>query len=74
VEGGPTLASAFLAAGLVDEVHVSMGPILLGGPKTAVGDLGITTMAEALHLEIRDVLRFQDDLMVVARVQHEGEK
>jgi hypothetical protein len=39
-----------------------------------VGDLGITTMAEALHLEIRDVLRFQDDLMVVARVQHEGEK
>lgn len=74
VEGGPTLASAFLAAGLVDEVHVSMGPMLLGGPKTAVGDLGITTMAEAMYLEIRDVLRFQDDLMVVARVQHEGEK
>lgn len=67
VEGGPTLASAFLAAQLFDEVHISMGPLLLGGPKLAVGDLGISSMSDALKLEILSVERFESDIFVVAR-------
>lgn len=66
VEGGPTLASAFLAAGLVDELLVYVAPMLLGGPRVAVGDLGVTTIADARHFEFADVHRLGDDLLVVA--------
>jgi diaminohydroxyphosphoribosylaminopyrimidine deaminase/5-amino-6-(5-phosphoribosylamino)uracil reductase len=55
LEGGPTLAAAFLGAGLVDEVVAYVAPLLLGSGAAAVGDLGITTMAAALRLEVTDV-------------------
>ncbi|WP_292677898.1 bifunctional diaminohydroxyphosphoribosylaminopyrimidine deaminase/5-amino-6-(5-phosphoribosylamino)uracil reductase RibD [Nocardioides sp.] len=55
LEGGPTLAAAFLDAGLVDEVVVYVAPLLLGAGAAAVGDLGITTMSAALRLEVADV-------------------
>jgi diaminohydroxyphosphoribosylaminopyrimidine deaminase / 5-amino-6-(5-phosphoribosylamino)uracil reductase len=55
LEGGPTLAAAFLEAGLVDEVVTYVAPMLLGAGTSAVGDLGITTIADALHLQITDV-------------------
>jgi diaminohydroxyphosphoribosylaminopyrimidine deaminase/5-amino-6-(5-phosphoribosylamino)uracil reductase len=67
VEGGPTLASAFIEAGLVDEIHITIGPVLIGGPKTAVGALGVNTMSEAMGLEIRDITRLGDDVVVTAR-------
>jgi diaminohydroxyphosphoribosylaminopyrimidine deaminase/5-amino-6-(5-phosphoribosylamino)uracil reductase len=55
LEGGPTLAAAFLGAGLVDEVVAYLAPMLLGAGLASVGDLGIETMSEALHLEVADV-------------------
>lgn len=55
LEGGPTLAAAFLAAGLVDEVVAYVAPMLLGAGRPAVGDLGLTTIADALHLHVDDV-------------------
>ena len=55
LEGGPTLARAFLAAGLVDEVVAYVAPMLLGAGSSAVGDLGITTIADAVHLHVVDV-------------------
>ena len=51
LEGGPTLAAAFLRAGLVDEVVAYVAPMLLGAGRSAVGDLGITTIADALRLD-----------------------
>ena len=55
LEGGPTLAAAFLGAGLVDEVVTYVAPMLLGTGRAAVGDLGISTVREALHLPVTDV-------------------
>ena len=55
LEGGPTLARAFLDAGLVDEVVTYVAPMLLGAGRPAVADLGITTIADALHLHVSDV-------------------
>ncbi len=55
LEGGPTLAAAFLAAGLVDEVVTYVAPMLLGAGRSAVADLGIGTIADARHLAIADV-------------------
>src|SRR5690606_4849971 len=38
VEGGPTLATAFVAAGLVDEYLAYLAPALLGGDRLVLGD------------------------------------
>jgi diaminohydroxyphosphoribosylaminopyrimidine deaminase/5-amino-6-(5-phosphoribosylamino)uracil reductase len=67
VEGGPTLASAVIAAGLADEYAVYLAPALLGGDKLALGDLGIRTIAEARRLTITNVEQLGDDLLVMAR-------
>ncbi|MDU0969001.1 MAG: bifunctional diaminohydroxyphosphoribosylaminopyrimidine deaminase/5-amino-6-(5-phosphoribosylamino)uracil reductase RibD [Actinomycetaceae bacterium] len=47
IEGGPTLVSAALAAGLVDEWHAYRAPLLLGAGRPAIGDLGVHTLAHA---------------------------
>jgi diaminohydroxyphosphoribosylaminopyrimidine deaminase / 5-amino-6-(5-phosphoribosylamino)uracil reductase len=55
LEGGPTLAGAFLREGLVDEVVAYVAPMLLGAGRNAVADLGIESIADALHLDVTDV-------------------
>lgn len=55
LEGGPTLAAAFLRAGLVDEVIAYVAPMLLGAGTSAVADLGIATIGDAYHLDVVDV-------------------
>jgi diaminohydroxyphosphoribosylaminopyrimidine deaminase / 5-amino-6-(5-phosphoribosylamino)uracil reductase len=47
VEGGAQTASAFLAADLVDELHLYTAPILIGDGKRALGALGLTSLGEA---------------------------
>ena len=69
VEGGPVLTTAFLRAGLVDEVHAYLGPLLLGAGRPAVGDLGVVTLADALRLAPVRVHRLGPDVLVVARPQ-----
>ena len=51
VEGGSRILSAFLAAGLVDELIVYLAPTLLGSGTAALEDLGITTLADAQQWE-----------------------
>ncbi|KQS97232.1 bifunctional diaminohydroxyphosphoribosylaminopyrimidine deaminase/5-amino-6-(5-phosphoribosylamino)uracil reductase RibD [Cellulomonas sp. Leaf395] len=71
VEGGPTLAAAFLAAGLVDEVHAYVAPVLLGSGRPAMADLGVTTIGDAVRLITRSVIPLGPDVLVVATVsQH----
>jgi diaminohydroxyphosphoribosylaminopyrimidine deaminase/5-amino-6-(5-phosphoribosylamino)uracil reductase len=67
VEGGPTLASAFIAAGLVDEYLIYLAPALLGGGRVAVGDIGVNSIGDAVRLSIDSVESLGEDLLVVAR-------
>jgi diaminohydroxyphosphoribosylaminopyrimidine deaminase / 5-amino-6-(5-phosphoribosylamino)uracil reductase len=47
IEGGPTLAGAFLRAGVIDRIVAYIAPILLGGPITAIDDVGVLSIAHA---------------------------
>ena len=67
VEGGPIVASALISAGLVDEYLVYLAPTLLGGPKTALGDIGVATIGEQRRLSITQIEQLGDDILIVAR-------
>ncbi|OKK15126.1 DeoR family transcriptional regulator [Streptomyces sp. CB00455] len=66
LEGGPTLAGAFLAAGAVDRVVAYLAPALLGSGPPALADAGVTTIADALRLEITEAVRVGTDLRITA--------
>ncbi|GAA4665989.1 bifunctional diaminohydroxyphosphoribosylaminopyrimidine deaminase/5-amino-6-(5-phosphoribosylamino)uracil reductase RibD [Streptomyces chumphonensis] len=68
LEGGATLAGAFVAAGLLDRVTGYLAPALLGAGPQALSDAGITTIAQALRLTVTDTARLGPDLRVTAAV------
>jgi len=47
VEGGAETAAAFLAADLVDALHLYRAPILIGDGRRSLGALGLASLAEA---------------------------
>lgn len=69
VEGGPTLAAAFLRAGVVDEVVVYLAPALLGAGPPAVGDLGISSIDRAHRLTMTEIRPVGPDLRITLRPQ-----
>jgi diaminohydroxyphosphoribosylaminopyrimidine deaminase/5-amino-6-(5-phosphoribosylamino)uracil reductase len=66
VEGGPTLASALVRAGLVDEYLVYLAPTLLGGDRLALGDIGVAGIDAQRRLHIDQLLRLGDDILLIA--------
>jgi diaminohydroxyphosphoribosylaminopyrimidine deaminase/5-amino-6-(5-phosphoribosylamino)uracil reductase len=40
---------------------------VIGGPRTAVADVGVATIADALRYDFADLVRLGDDLLVIAR-------
>lgn len=66
LEGGPRLAGAFLAAGLVDKVVGYLAPRLLGAGSAALVEAGVGTIADAIELEFIDVTRVGPDLRITA--------
>jgi diaminohydroxyphosphoribosylaminopyrimidine deaminase/5-amino-6-(5-phosphoribosylamino)uracil reductase len=67
LEGGPTLAGAFIEAELVDEVIAYLAPKLLGEGPSALGHAGIATLDEAVTLDVQTVTRVGEDIKIVAR-------
>jgi diaminohydroxyphosphoribosylaminopyrimidine deaminase/5-amino-6-(5-phosphoribosylamino)uracil reductase len=66
LEGGPTLAGAFLAAGLVDRVVAYLAPKLLGAGPAALLDAGVPTIGDAIDLDLTDITRIGADLRLTA--------
>ncbi|MBU3705053.1 MAG: bifunctional diaminohydroxyphosphoribosylaminopyrimidine deaminase/5-amino-6-(5-phosphoribosylamino)uracil reductase RibD [Mycobacterium sp.] len=64
LEGGPTLAGAFLRAGAVDRILAYVAPMLLGGPVTAVDDVGVTSIGGALRWRYDGVEQIGPDLLL----------
>ncbi|WP_261859439.1 RibD family protein, partial [Mycobacterium montefiorense] len=64
LEGGPTLASAFLREDAIDRILTYVAPILLGGPVTAVHDVGVPTIARAMRWRFDGVDRVGPDLLL----------
>jgi diaminohydroxyphosphoribosylaminopyrimidine deaminase/5-amino-6-(5-phosphoribosylamino)uracil reductase len=65
IEGGPTIAASFLAAGLVDKVTIFLAPVLIGGEPDAplvMGGNGLLGSDVVLH-EIHTA-RYGDDIEV----------
>ena len=69
LEGGPTVAAAFLRAGLVDEVVGYVAPALLGDGPGAVTGLGVTRIEDAVRFETTDVAVLDGDVRITARPQ-----
>ena len=74
VEGGAAVASAFLAADLVDRLLLYRAPILIGGGKHALGDIGLTDLGKAhCRWAIVDSRQLGSDrLEVYERERNEG--
>ncbi|MBB1255223.1 bifunctional diaminohydroxyphosphoribosylaminopyrimidine deaminase/5-amino-6-(5-phosphoribosylamino)uracil reductase RibD [Streptomyces sp. OF3] len=73
LEGGATLAAAFLAAGLLDRVTGYVAPVLLGAGPAALADAGIGTIGDARRLTLIETVRLGPDLRITA-VPHTTEE
>jgi diaminohydroxyphosphoribosylaminopyrimidine deaminase / 5-amino-6-(5-phosphoribosylamino)uracil reductase len=62
VEAGPTLGSALMASGKIDELIVYQAPKMLGAGKEFVSHLGISTLSDHLKLELLGVQPFGSDI------------
>jgi diaminohydroxyphosphoribosylaminopyrimidine deaminase/5-amino-6-(5-phosphoribosylamino)uracil reductase len=69
LEGGPTLAGSFLAAGEVDELQLYVAPILLGDGPSLVEGAGAERVAGAVRALSLDSERSGDDLLIHARLR-----
>ncbi|SDZ32124.1 diaminohydroxyphosphoribosylaminopyrimidine deaminase / 5-amino-6-(5-phosphoribosylamino)uracil reductase [Micromonospora pattaloongensis] len=66
LEGGPALAGAFLAAGLVDKVVGYVAPKLLGAGAPALADAGVRTITEIIDLTFTELTQVGPDLRFTA--------
>jgi diaminohydroxyphosphoribosylaminopyrimidine deaminase/5-amino-6-(5-phosphoribosylamino)uracil reductase len=66
LEGGPTLAGAFLEAGCVHRVLGYLAPVLLGAGPAVLAGAGVATIADALRLRLDDVAMIGPDLRISA--------
>ena len=70
-EGGGEVNGALFRAGLVDEVYVTVCPLIFGGraaPTLADGE-GADTLVGATQLDLRSLKRIGDEIYLVCRVR-----
>lgn len=72
LEGGATLAGAFVEAGCVDEVVAYIAPTLLGEGPAALGPAGIGTMSQALRMHDVRIEQFGADVRITGSIDNAG--
>jgi riboflavin-specific deaminase-like protein len=70
-EGGGETNAALFEARLVNEVHVTLCPLIIGGrtAPTLADGRGFATLADAARLDLQSSKRFGDELFLVYRVK-----
>ena len=68
VEGRARVITSFLSQGLLDRLVVGIAPKIIGAGTEAVGDLGVSRVADALSLADLSFFRAGDDLLIAADV------
>jgi diaminohydroxyphosphoribosylaminopyrimidine deaminase/5-amino-6-(5-phosphoribosylamino)uracil reductase len=71
LESGPTLATALLQAGMLDELMLYQGASVLGAGKSFVADLGAVTLDHAMSMPRVSTETFGDDVKSVYRITNE---
>jgi len=66
LEGGPTVAGAFVAAGLVDRVLAYLAPSLLGAGPAALAAAGVATLTDRFELRVEEVGMSGPDIRISA--------
>lgn len=65
VEAGPTLSTAFIKSGLVDELIIYIAPKLLGSDAKPLLEIaGIQSMSETTDFDIKDLAKVGNDIKV----------
>ena len=69
LEGGPVLAGSFASAGELDELHLFIAPILLGGGRPPLEGEGAEAVGEALRALALESEPSGDDVLISARLR-----
>jgi diaminohydroxyphosphoribosylaminopyrimidine deaminase/5-amino-6-(5-phosphoribosylamino)uracil reductase len=64
IESGPTLGTALLKAGLIDEVILYQAPTFFGSGTPSISDLGVASISQRLDFKIADVEVIGADLKI----------
>lgn len=62
IEGGPTLVSAFLAANIVDEIHLYLAGSIMGSGKASIEIPEFANFSQQLHYEISALSIIEGDI------------
>ena len=68
IEGGSKVAASALKAGIVDQVHIFIAPLVIGSGIPSIGDLQVERVDEAVRLANSKVERIGEDLLYIADV------
>ena len=66
VEGGAEIESQLIARGLADEFLIYLAPKLIGGPATAIRDIDVANIDQAINLEFVETKKLGADILIRA--------